>query len=104
MRTDLVDDLPGKISNLARTLLNPLSFTSTGHNLASGIFISLWGDYGPPRPPFAKLGVIVVDEKALKDLFAHKGAVALKFVLVARTSFHTTWWAPPMVCMYHLRI
>ena len=79
VRTDLVEGLPGKMSNLARTLLKTLLFTSTGHNLASGIFISLWGDSGPPRPLFAKLGVIIADEKALKELFAHKGASALKF-------------------------
>ena len=41
VRTDLVEGLPGKMSNLARTLLKTLLFTPRGHNLASGIFISL---------------------------------------------------------------
>ena len=74
----MVEDLPGNWSYLALTLLNTMFCTSTGHNLASGIFISLWGDPGPPRPLFAKLGVIVADENALKELFAHKGASARK--------------------------
>ena len=96
--------MPGKMSNFACTLLKTLLFTSTGHNLASGIFISLRGGSGPPRPLFAKLGVIIADEKALKELFAHKGAIALKFCARCQNVLaHNMSGAADGVCVCHLR-
>ena len=78
VRTDLVEDLPGKMSNLARALKDAVVHVDWARPCQRHLY-SLWGDAGPPRPPFAKLGVIIADEKALKELFAHKGASALKF-------------------------
>ena len=73
IRSDLVKDVPGGMTNLLRLLLSELFF-----NVSNGFHLEQAGIQLPftdcPEWLFAKLKIIAADEKALKEIFCAKGA------------------------------
>ena len=78
MSADLVEDLPSNAQPCAPALKYAVVHIN-GHDIANCIFIAIWGESGPQRPLFAKLGAIVADEKAINELSPQKSANALTF-------------------------
>ena len=71
-RTEIVADLPAKMSQFIRIILNRCFFNDT-HSFATGILL-----HGALML-FATFACVVADEKALKEVLMHKGASGFKF-------------------------